>query len=120
MIDPRILFPLWLYVTLHGVGSGREVARLSLEHDAYRWICGGVSVNCQALNDFRAVNEAPMDELLTDNVATLAAVGAITLGRVARGGMRVRADAGAASFRRQGSLDERLSQPRELVRTIMT
>jgi hypothetical protein len=44
-IDPRILFALWLYATLDGVGSGREVARLTREHDAYRWICGGVSVN---------------------------------------------------------------------------
>ena len=26
----------------------REVARLSLEHDTYRWICGGVSVNYHA------------------------------------------------------------------------
>jgi Transposase domain (DUF772) len=39
-IDPHILFALWLYATLDGVGSGREIARLSLEHDAYRWICG--------------------------------------------------------------------------------
>lgn len=45
-IDPRILFALWLYATLEeGVGSGREIARLAREHDAYRWICGGVSVN---------------------------------------------------------------------------
>jgi transposase len=119
-IDPRILFALWLYATLDGVGSGREVARLSLEHDAYRWICGGVSVNYHALNDFRAGNEALMDELLTDNVAALAAVGAIGLERVAQDGMRVRADAGAASFRRQASLDEHLSQARELVHTIKT
>jgi len=117
-IDPRILFALWLYATLDGVGSGREVARLILEHDAYRWICGGVSVNYHALNDFRAGNAALMDELLTDNVASLAAVGAISLERVAQDGMRVRADAGAASFRRQASLDEHLSQARELVQTI--
>jgi transposase len=119
-IDPRILFALWLYATLEGVGSGREVARLSLEHDAYRWICGGVSVNYHAINDFRAGNAALMDELLTDNVAALAAVGAISLERVAQDGMRVRADAGAASFRRQASLDEHLSQARELVQTIKT
>jgi transposase len=119
-IDPRILFALWLYATLDGVGSGREVARLSLEHDAYRWICGGVSVNYHAINDFRAGNEALMDELLSDNVAALAAVGAISLERVAQDGMRVRADAGAASFRRRASLDEHLSQARELVQTIKT
>jgi transposase len=119
-IDPRILFALWLYATLDGVGSGREVARLALEHDAYRWICGGVSVNYHAINDLRAGNEALMDELLTDNVAALAAAGAISLERVAQDGMRVRADASAASFRRQASLDEHLSQARELLQTIKT
>jgi transposase len=117
-IDPRILFALWLYATLEGVGSGREVARLSQEHDAYRWICGGVSVNYHALNDFRADNERLMDELLTDNVAALAAAGAITLERVAQDGMRVRADAGAASFRRQLRLEEHLGEARELVQTV--
>ena len=117
-IDPRILFALWLYATLDGVGSGREVTRLSREHDAYRWICGGVSVNYHAVNDFRSGNAQLMDELLTDNVAALAAVGAISLQRVAQDGMRVRADAGAASFRRQASLDEHLSEARELVQTL--
>ena len=117
-IDPRILFALWLYATLDGVGSGREVARLSQEHDAYRWICGGVSVNYHAVNDFRSGNVELMDELLTDNVAALAAAGAISLQRVAQDGMRVRADAGAASFRRQASLQEHLSEAGELVQTI--
>ena len=119
-IDPHILFALWLYATLDGVGSGRELARLSLEHDAYRWICGGVSVNYHAINDFRAGNEALMDELLTDNVAALAAAGAISLERVAQDGMRVRADAGAASFRRKVSLQEHLKEASELVQTIKT
>ena len=56
-----------------------------------------------------------MDELLTDNVAALAAAGAISLERVAQDGMRVRADAGAASFRRKASLQEHLSEAGELV-----
>ncbi len=117
-IDPRILFALWLYATLDGVGSGREVTRLSQEHDAYRWICGGVSVNYHAVNDFRSGNVELMDELLSDNVATLAAAGAISLERVAQDGMRVRADAGAASFRRQASLQEHLREAGELVQTL--
>lgn len=79
-IDPRILFALWLYATLDGVSSGREVTRLTQEHDAYRWICGGVSVNYHVLNDFRAGNDQLMDELLTDNVAALAAVGGYPTG----------------------------------------
>lgn len=117
-IDPRILFALWLYATLDGVGSGREVARLTREHDAYRWICGGVAVNYHALNDFRSANDALMDEVLSDNVAALAAAGAITLERVAQDGMRVRADAGAASLRREASLKEHQADASELVRTL--
>ena len=114
-IDPRVLFALWLYATLEGVGSGREVTRLSQEHDAYRWICGGVPVNYHAVNDFRSANEALMDSLLTSNVAALAAAGAISLERVAQDGMRVRADAGAASFRRKASLQEHLDEATELI-----
>jgi transposase len=121
-IDPRVLFALWLYAVLDGVGSGREVARLCREHDAYRWICGGVPVNYHALNDFRsgAGNGEVMDEVLSDNVAALAAVGAITLERVAQDGMRVRAHAGAASFRRQARLEEHQLEARELVQALKT
>lgn len=117
-IDPRVLFALWLYATLDGVASGREIARLSQEHDAYRWICGGVSVNYHALNDFRSTNEALMDDLLTSNVAALAAVGAVRLERVAQDGMRVRANAGAASLRRKPRLQRHLADARELVQTL--
>lgn len=117
-IDPRILFALWLYAVLDGVGSGREVARLAREHDAYRWICGGVSVNYHALNDFRSGNEALLDEVFTANVAALAAAGAISLERVAQDGMRVRADAGAASFRRQVSLEQHLAEAGQWVREV--
>jgi transposase len=67
-----VLFALWLYATLDGVGSGREVARLTQEHHAYRWICGGVPVNYHLLNDFRSGQADLMDRLLTANVAALA------------------------------------------------
>jgi len=35
--DPHILLALWLYATLRGVGSARELDRLCREHVAYRW-----------------------------------------------------------------------------------
>jgi len=81
-----------------------------------------VSVNYHALNDFRSGggNDAVLDEVLSDNVAALAAVGAITLERVAQDGMRVRADAGAASFGRRASLEEHHAEARELVQALKT
>lgn len=112
---PEILFALWLYATLEGVGSARELARLALEHDAYRWICGGVQVNYHTLSDFRIDHGAVLDDLLSDNVAALMAAGVVKLKSVAQDGVRVRASAGAASFRREDKLKDYLDQARERV-----
>jgi transposase len=105
-IDPRILMALWLYATLDGVGSARQVDRLCEDHVAYRWICGGVSVNYHTLSDFRTAHAEFLDDLLTQSAATLMHEGLVTLRRVVQDGMRVRASAGAASFRRRKTLQE--------------
>ncbi len=112
-IAPEILFALWLYATLEGVGSAREISRLVLAHDAYRWLSGGVQVNYHALSDFRIAHGEALDELLSTSLAALLAAGAVKLERVAQDGMRVRASAGAASFRRRGSLQECLQRAGE-------
>ena len=113
--DPRILLTLWLYATLRGVGSARELNRLCQYHAAYRWICGGVSMNYHTLSDFRTQHVALLDRLLTESVASLMAEGLVTLDRVAQDGMKVRASAGAASFRRQPTLEEALAEAEEQV-----
>jgi transposase len=113
--DPRIHLALWLYATAEGVGSARALARLCEQHDAYRWICGGVSVNHHSLSDFRVGHVEFLDRLLTESVAVLMQQGAVELKRVAQDGMRVRASAGAASFRRQPSLTKCLRQAEEQV-----
>lgn len=51
--DPRILLALWLYATIEGVASARQVARLCEDHIAYQWLCGGVGMNAKTLADFR-------------------------------------------------------------------
>jgi len=117
-IAPEILFTLWLYATLEGVGTARELARLTEAHDAYRWICGGVRVNYHTLSDFRHAHTEALDGLLTDSVAALMAAGAVTLKRVAQDGMRVRAGAGAASFRRGVSLEDCLEKARTPVQAL--
>jgi len=94
-IDPSILMALWLYATVEGVGSARAIARLCEAHDAYRWICGGVSVNYHTLADFRVAHGGYLDAQLTTSVVTLMADGLVELTRVAQDGVRVRASAGA-------------------------
>ena len=113
--DPRLLLALWLYATSGGVGSARALARLCGCHDAYRCLCGGVSVNYHTLADFRMAYPALLDDLLTRNVAALAAAGVIDLDTLAQDGLRVRASAGAASFRRRKTLHKCLKRARRLV-----
>jgi transposase len=114
-IDPRILIALWLYATIDGVGSAREVDRLCQHHDAYRWIRGGVSVNYHTLSDFRVQHHAALDDLLTQSIAALIKRKVVTLARVAQDGTRVRASAGLRSFRRRPTLEEALRVARRQV-----
>lgn len=114
-VDPQILLSLWLYATLDGVGSAREIARLTEAHDAYRWICGGVGVNYHLLSDFRADSGDTFDALLTTSVASLLANGLVTMQRVAQDGMRVRAWAGAGSFRRRDTVERCVEAAKEQV-----
>lgn len=109
-IDPAILVALWLYATLEAVGSARALARLCEEHDAYRWLCGGVGVNHHTLADFRVDHAEVLDGLLTASVAALLVDGLVTMERVAQDGVRVRASAGAASFRRRDALTTALAE----------
>jgi transposase len=105
-IDPKILMALWLYATLEGVGSARHLDELCREHVAFQWLAGDVSTNYHPLADFRTDHVELLDDLLTQGVATLMAEGLVELNRVTQDGMRVRASAGAASFRRRPTLEE--------------
>jgi transposase/vacuolar-type H+-ATPase subunit H len=113
--SPRLLLALWLYATSDGVGSARALARLCENHDAYRWLCGGVSVNYHGLADFRTADSDLLDRLLTENVATLSAANVINLNEVVQDGVRVRASAGAASFRRKKTLHKELKKAQRRV-----
>ncbi len=104
--DPRILMALWLYATVKGIGSARELARLCEEHVAFRWLCGGVSMNAKTLADFRVDHGAVLERLLADSFTALVQAGVASLDRIAQDGVRVRASAGAASFRRHSTLEE--------------
>jgi transposase len=113
--DPRILYALWLFATLKGVGSARELDRLCEQHISYQWICGEVSVNYHQLANFRVQHASILNQLFTEQVAALMHVGAVTLESTAQDGIRVRANAGKASFRRQGTLEECLAEAKQRV-----
>jgi len=89
-IDPKILVALWLYAISQGVTSAREIDVLRVEHMAYIWICGGVSLNYHTLSDFRVDYGAELDELMTQVLGHLIQTGSVELDTQAQDGMRVR------------------------------
>jgi transposase len=109
MTDPRIMVALWLYATIDGIGSARVLARLCRDHVVYRWLCGGVGTNAHTLSDFRVAHAAVLDKILTTSVTALVTSGQASLTELAQDGVRIRANAGASSFRRRQTLEERVA-----------
>jgi transposase len=103
---PELMMALWLWATVDGVGSARRLDQLCREHLAYRWLCGGVSTNYHSLSDFRTAHTQLLDQLLERGVAALVAAGLVSLDTLAQDGLRVRASAGAGSFRRRKRWEE--------------
>jgi len=106
--DPRLLVGLWLYACIRGIGSARELARRCEESAAFRWLCGGVTVNHRLLSDFRGDHGAALDELFTQVIASLVDKELVSVSRVSQDGVRVRVSAGAGSFRREERLQKLL------------
>jgi transposase len=117
---PRVPMALWLYATIDAVGSARALARLCETHVAYQWICGGVSMNHHTLSDFRTAQMALLDRLLAQGVTALVAEGLVQLERLAQDGVRVRAAAGAGSYRRRPRLEKLLQDAEARVARLRT
>lgn len=117
-VDPKILMALWMFATIEGVSSARQIDRLCTRDLAYMWICGDVGVNYHLLSDFRTAHGDFLDQLLTDTIATLIHQGVVTLELVAQDGMRVRASAGSSSFRRKKTLTKCRDEARQQVKRL--
>ena len=113
--DPRLLVGLWLYACIRGIGSARELARRCEESAAFRWLCGGVTVNHRLLSDFRGDHGAALDELFTQVIASLVDKELVSVSRVSQDGVRVRVSAGAGSFRREQRLQKLLAESKQHV-----
>jgi transposase len=102
----RLLLTLWLYAISIGIGSARKIARLTTSEDAFRWLVGDLRVSHDTLTTFRVEHGAALDKLFTDVLAVLLHKGLVSLDLVAQDGTRVRASAGAPSFRSEGALQQ--------------
>lgn len=109
-IDPALVISLLLYGRCVGIVNARELARRCESDDVFRWLCGGVSVNHHLLSDYEAKLHLEVDALFNQLLGVLLHQGLVSLERTAHDGTRVRANAGAASFRREKSLEACLAE----------
>ena len=97
--DPAVMLALWLYATVEGIGSARELERLAQSDAAYRWLAGGVPLNDHGLADFRVESVEVLDRLLTQSVTALIGEGLVRLSEIAVDGTKIRASASKKSFK---------------------
>lgn len=113
--DPRLLISLWIYAYSRGISSAREVARRCTYEPAFQWLCGLGEINHHTLSDFRVDHDKSLRELFVQVLGVLSSEGLVSLERVMHDGTRIKACAGADSFRREERLKEHLEAARKQV-----
>jgi transposase len=109
-IDVRVLTALWLYATTESTASARELCRRCYDCDPFKWIRGGVDVNYHTLSDFRTDHPQWLKKQVVTTIAAMRAEGLANLDSIGQDGMRVRASAGNASFKRAETLEQLLEE----------
>jgi len=113
--DPRLLVSLWIYAYSRGISSAREIARRCTYEPAFQWLCGLGEINHHTLSDFRVDHDESLRELFVQVLGVLSAEGLVSVERVMHDGTRIKAYAGADSFRREDRLKEHLEAARKQV-----
>lgn len=116
--DPRLLISLWVYAYSRGIGSAREISRRLAYDPAFQWLAGLEGINHHSLSDFRVAYDRELTELFTNTLGVMSAEGLVSLERVMHDGSKVRAMAGADSFRREETLRKHLEAARQQVQAM--
>jgi transposase len=113
--DPRLLLSLWIYAYLEGTPSAREIARQCDYNPAYQWLTAATTPSAHTLSDFRTQHAEALKDLATQMLGLLAEEEMVDLEQVTLDGTKVRASAGADTFRRQKTLERHLQEARQRV-----
>jgi transposase len=104
VFDPRMLFALWLYATIEGISSARELAHRCKRDLPYQWLSGQTRPNYHTLADFYSDNEAFLQSAFAEHLEVLLDHDLITLKEVTLDGRKIPANASKESFHREPTL----------------
>lgn len=112
-LDPRLLISLWIYAYMDRTPSAREIARRCEYDPAYQWLTGAKPVCAHTLSDYRTAHAEALKELAVQVLALLAGEGMVDLDQVTQDGTKIRASAGADTFRREATIQQHLERARQ-------
>jgi transposase len=112
-LDPRLLMGLWIYGYSEGISSARELSRMCGYEPGCQWLTGMQTVNYHTLSDFRIEHKRELDKIFVQVLGLLSAEGFIEMKRVTQDGTKLKAAAGADSFRREERIRRHLQLARE-------
>lgn len=113
--DPRLLLSLWIYGYMEGTPSARQIARQCDYNPAYQWLTAATTPSAHSLSDFRTQHGEALKDLATQMLGLLAEEEMVDLEQVTLDGTKIRASAGADTFRRQKSLEQHLQEARQRI-----
>ena len=113
--DPRLLLSVWLYSYSEQVTSAREIAQLMEYEPGLMWLSGLGEVNYHTLADFRAEHDQELKAILAELLGILSQAGVVKLELVAHDGTKIRAQAGADTFRREKTLEKETALAEQMI-----
>jgi transposase len=112
---PQLLIAVWLYGYSQGITSARELERQMEYEPGLLWLTGMQVINHHSLSDFRIEPGEALTDLFAQTLVVLSDAGLVKMGLVAHDGTKIRAQAGADSFRREATLHDKLEAARQVV-----
>jgi hypothetical protein len=106
---------LWIYSYSEGVSAARELSRMCGYEPGCQWLTGMQAINYHTLSDFRVEHKKELDEIFVQVLGLLSAEGLIEMKRITQDGTKIKAQAGANSFRREERIRQHLQLAREQV-----
>jgi len=116
--DPRLMLSMWIYGYMEGIPSAREISRQCGSNAGFQWLTGVTSVSAHSLSDFRTQHGEALKDLAAQILALLAGEGMVDLQQVTQDGTKVRAAAGADTFRREKTVERQMEAARKRVREL--
>lgn len=113
LIPTPLLLALWLYATIEGITSSRQLTQKCSRDLPYQWLCGAAPVNYHTLNDFHLDHGDALEELFVDYIAALRQQELVDLSEVTLDGRKILANASKDHFHREPTLQRHLQEASE-------